>query len=75
MTDSEEKKASDSQDYQTIRIEMPDAAFVSMRRMMSELCGLKTAQSSCCEMSQEACCPKTGDSKNKEFTFVIKRKG
>ena len=75
MTDSQEKKASDSQDSRTIRIEMHGAAFESMRKMMSGFCGLETAQSGCCEMPREACCPQAEDGKDQEFTFVIKRKG
>jgi len=75
MTDSQEKKASDSQDCRTIRIELHGVDFDSMRRMMSGFCDLETAPSSCCEMRQEACSPQAEDGKNREFTFVIKRKG
>jgi len=75
MTDSQEKRASDSQGARTIRIEMHGVDFESMRRMMLGFCDLETAQSSCCEMHQEACCPQAESGKNQEFTFVIKRKG
>ena len=75
MTDSQEKRSDDTQDAQTIRIEMPSSTFEGMCRMMPGFRGFDTAGSTCCEMTRERCCPQSEDEKKQEFTFVLKRKG
>ena len=74
MTDSEDKKPRDSQESQTIRIEMPASAFEGMCRMMSQFCGSGASGSSCCPSPQEQCCADSEAAGSREFTFVLKRK-
>ncbi len=75
MTDSQEEKANESHDSRTIRIEMPGSAFDRIFKMMSGHGGFEPANSGCCEGQQDTCRPQSGDGRDQEFTFVIKRKG
>jgi hypothetical protein len=74
MTDSQEKKAKDSQDSRTINIEIPIKSFEGMFRMMTGRSDFDTAGSSCCQMTQDRCCSTSEDERKQEFTFVLKRK-
>ncbi|UCE24173.1 MAG: hypothetical protein JSU74_12895 [Candidatus Zixiibacteriota bacterium] len=74
MTDSQEKKANDSQESQRINIEFPGDFFEGMFRMMSRWRGTDTAGSDCCETPQNMCCPQPQEDKKQEYVIVIKRK-
>ncbi|UCD63972.1 MAG: hypothetical protein JSW34_00665 [Candidatus Zixiibacteriota bacterium] len=74
MTDSQEKKAKDSQDTQRVTIEFPGNFFQGMFRMMAGGGIFGGAGSSCCDFPQDRCCPPSGEDAGQEFTITIKRK-
>ena len=78
MTDEQKNKAQDSQGSQrsrTIHIDVPEAAIDGMLKMMSDFSGSERTEAGCCGMTREMCCPQAGDSRIKELTVVIRRKG
>jgi hypothetical protein len=74
MTDSQEKKANDSQDSRTINIEIPANCFKGMFNMMAGFNNFGKAGSGWCDISRDNCCPKPEENKGREFNIVIKMK-
>jgi hypothetical protein len=74
MTDSQEKKANDSQDSRTININIPVGCFEGMLGMMTGNRDFGKAGPGCCEMNQGWCCPQSEKEDEQEIRIVIKKK-
>ena len=74
MTNSQEERAKDSRDTQTISIEIPKGIFEAMYRMMSGRGDSEAAASGCCDMSRGTCCPQSEQEDSQDFVFTIRRK-
>ncbi len=74
MTNAQEKTANGSQESQTINIEIPCSCLEQMSRMMAGFGNFGKAGSSCCDMSQDNCCPRPEPSQGREFNIVIRMK-
>ncbi|UCG62173.1 MAG: hypothetical protein JSV52_02490 [Candidatus Zixiibacteriota bacterium] len=74
MTEAQEERTKDSQDSQTITIEIPANIFEAMYRIMRRRDDSGTVASNCCEMPRDVCCPEPGRDDKQDFVFTIRRK-
>lgn len=74
MTDSQERKANDSNGPRTINIEIPMGCFEGMFRTMTGRSDSGKSSPGCCEMMPNRCCPPPREEEKQEFVIVVKKK-